>query len=92
MKKIINIIAGASVILLAASCDDFLNIRVEGTMPSSGTDYTKAENIFQPVSAAYAQMRSDIWFPYICVGDVSSDDSDTGSAVGDNAYATAMNN
>ena len=36
MKKIINIIAGASVILLAASCDDFLNIRVEGTMPSSG--------------------------------------------------------
>ena len=92
MKKIINIIAGASVILLAASCDDFLNIRVEGTMPSSGTDYTKAENIFQPVSAAYAQMRGDIWFPYICVGDVSSDDSDTGSAVGDNAYATAMNN
>ena len=61
-------------------------------MPSTGTDYTKAENIFQPVSAAYAQMRSDIWFPYICVGDVTSDDSDTGSSVGDNAYATAMNN
>lgn len=91
MEKIINLLAGIGMVVCVVSCDDFLNIRVEGTMPSSGTDYTKAENIFQPVSAAYAQMRSDIWFPYVCVGDVSSDDSDTGSAVGDNAYATAMN-
>ncbi len=90
MKKIVNIISAAAVTVLAASCSDFLNIRVEGTMPSTGTDYTKAENIFQPVSAAYAQMRGDIWFPYIGVGDITSDDSDKGSTADDNAYAKEM--
>ena len=59
-------------------------------MPSTATDYTKAENIFQPVSAAYAQMRNDIWFPYICVTDVTSDDSDKGSEASDNSYAKEM--
>ena len=44
-------------LLLASSCSDFLDIRTEATMPSSGMDYAKAENIFLPVSAAYASMR-----------------------------------
>ncbi len=90
MKRILNIIGSAAVMMTAVSCSDFLNIRVEGTIPSTGTDYTKAENIFQPVSAAYAQMRSDIWFPYIGVGDITSDDSDKGSTADDNAYAKEM--
>lgn len=90
MKSIFKILAGTAVCLAVSSCDDFLNIRVEGTIPSTGTDYSKTENIFQPVSAAYAQMRSDIWFPYIGVGDITSDDSDKGSSADDNAYAKEM--
>lgn len=90
MKRFINIMALAAVLVISASCEDFLNIRLEGSLPSTGVDYTKAENIFQPVSAAYAQMRSDIWFPYIAVGDISSDDSDKGSSSDDNAYAKEL--
>lgn len=90
MKRIINTLAIAAACVLSASCNDFLNIRVEGSLPSTGTDYSKAENIFQPVSAAYAQMRSDIWFPYIGVGDITSDDSDKGSTPDDNAPAKEM--
>lgn len=90
MKKIINILSLAAAVAIATSCSDFLNIRVEGTVPSTGTDYTKVENIFQPVSAAYAQMRAVDWFPYICITDVTSDDSDKGSTPTDNAYAKEM--
>ncbi len=90
MKRFINIMALAAVMIISASCEDFLNIRVEGSLPSTGVDYTKAENIFQPVSAAYAQMRSNIWFPYIMVGDISSDDSDKGSTPDDSAPAKEL--
>lgn len=90
MKNIVRniILVGACVVL--TSCEDFLNIRVEGTMPSTSTDYSKTENIFQPVSAAYAQMRSDYWMPYIGVGDITSDDSDKGSTPDDMAAAKEM--
>jgi len=87
MKKIRNISAIITVILASASCSDFLNIRVEGTLPSTGTDYSKSENMFEPVSAAYASMRSDFYFPYITLTDIISDDSDKGSDPNDNAYA-----
>ena len=90
MKKLINILSLAAAIATVASCSDFLDIRVEGTVPSTGTDYTKVENIFQPVSAAYAQMRAVDWFPYISITDITSDDSDKGSTPTDNAYAKEM--
>ena len=50
-------------------------------MPTSGMDYTKVENIFQPVSAAYATMRLSEGraFNYISVMGVPSDDDDKGS-------------
>lgn len=50
-------------------------------MPTSGMDYTKVENIFQPVSAAYAAMRLSEGraFNYISVMGVPSDDDDKGS-------------
>ena len=89
-KNIVRILSLAAAVAVAASCSDFLDIRVEATMPSTGTDYSKAENIFQPVSAAYAQMRADIWFPYISITDITSDDSDKGSTPTDNAYAKEM--
>ncbi len=50
-------------------------------MPTSGMDYTKVENIFQPVSAAYASMRLSEGraFSYVSVMGVPSDDDDKGS-------------
>ncbi|MBR5402760.1 MAG: RagB/SusD family nutrient uptake outer membrane protein [Bacteroidales bacterium] len=72
-------------LLAAVSCQDFLNIRTEATMPSTGTDYTKAENIFLPVSAAYASMRlgEGEALNYIAVLGVPSDDDDKGSSTDD---------
>lgn len=87
MKNTVNILSAAAVIVLTASCNAFLDIRVEATVPSTGTDYTKVENIFMPVSAAYASLRDDIHFPYITLTDIVSDDSDKGSDPSDNAYA-----
>ena len=71
--------------LLAVSCTSFLDIRTEATMPSSGMDYSKAENIFLPVSAAYASMRLSEGEAqnYIAVLEVASDDADKGSSADD---------
>jgi hypothetical protein len=73
-------------LILAVSCQDFLNIRTEATMPSSGMDYTKTYNIFLPVSAAYASMRLRDEGPaqnYISVLEISSDDAEKGSTTSD---------
>ena len=72
-------------LLAAVSCQDFLNIRTEATMPSTGTDYTKAENIFLPVSAAYASMRlgEGEALNYVAVLGIPSDDDDKGSSADD---------
>ena len=78
MKKIFTIL---SAVLLLSACSDFLNIRPEGTTTSKGLDYTKAENIIKPISAAYAELRSynASSFPLLgCLG-VTSDDQDKGS-------------
>ena len=71
--------------VLFASCSDFLNIRSEGSMPSSGTDYSKPENIFLPVSAAYASMRLNEGQAqsYVGVMEIVSDDADKGSSESD---------
>ena len=71
--------------MLLASCQDFLNIRTEATMPSTGMDYTKTENIFMPVSAAYASMRlgEGEALNYMAVLEIVSDDADKGSAPDD---------
>lgn len=82
MKARIILLAAA---LLAVSCSDFLNIRQEATMPSAGLDYSKVENIFSPVSAAYASMRlSEGWAQnYVGVMEIVSDDADKGSTEAD---------
>ena len=85
------IIAILSVFLLAG-CQDFLNIRPEATVPSTGMDYTKAENIFLPISAAYASMRNDNahGFQYIGAFEITSDNADKGSTPGDNPPMNEM--
>ncbi|MDT3366546.1 MAG: RagB/SusD family nutrient uptake outer membrane protein, partial [Bacteroidota bacterium] len=73
------------ILLLASSCSDFLDIRTEATMPSSGMDYSKTENIFLPVSAAYASMRlgESEALNYMALLEIVSDDADKGSAPDD---------
>ena len=74
------------IFLLFAGCQDFLDIRPEGTVPSTGMDYTKPENIFLPISAAYATMRSGSThaFAYIGAFEITSDNADKGSSPEDN--------
>jgi len=73
-------------VFLFFGCTDFLNIRPEATVPSNGMDYTKAENVFLPISAAYASMRNDNahGFQYIGAFEITSDNADKGSTPGDN--------
>src|SRR5512133_2238561 len=72
--------------ILLVRCSDFLDIRPEGSMPTTGMDYTKAENIFLPVSAAYAKLRDygAHAFPYIGAFEITSDNADKGSTPEDN--------
>lgn len=72
--------------LLFTGCQDFLDIRPEGTIPSTGMDHTKPENIFLPISAAYASLRDGNVhsFPYIGAFEITSDNADKGSTAGDN--------
>lgn len=91
MKK--NTIIVLSALILSA-CSDFLNIKPEGTSSSTGLDYTKAENIFKPVSAAYASMRSygSHDMPYIAAFEITSDNADKGSTPEDGPESLAMDN
>ncbi|MCE5330745.1 MAG: RagB/SusD family nutrient uptake outer membrane protein [Bacteroidales bacterium] len=81
-----KILIPALSILLFAGCQDFLDIRPEGTVPSAGMDYSKSENVFLPVSAAYAKMRTANThaFPYIGAFEITSDNADKGSSPEDN--------
>jgi hypothetical protein len=68
-----------------------LDIRPEGTTEVEETDYSKSEDMFLPVSAAYASMRSAAHaFPYIGVFEISSDDADKGSEASDGASMKAI--
>jgi hypothetical protein len=82
MKKSIIIILAA---LAAISCNSLLDIRTEASMTSEGLDYSKPENVFMPVSAAYASMRlSEGWAQnYVGVMEIVSDDADKGSTEAD---------
>ena len=89
LKNVAATLCAASVFL---ACSDFLDIRPEGTTPSEGLDYSLKENVFKPVSAAYASMRSGKVhaFPYICAFEITSDNADKGSSVEDNPTAQAL--
>ena len=71
---------------LASNCSkDFLDRRPEATLSITGIDYTKLENMFMPVSNAYAQLRSNNVhaFPYMGIFEITSDDADKGSTPDD---------
>lgn len=85
MKRI-QILSALLIVFLLTNCEDFLDQRPEATIPSTGLDYTKSENIFLPVSAAYASLRNygAHAFPYIGAFEVTSDNADKGSTPEDN--------
>ncbi|HSA05517.1 MAG TPA: hypothetical protein P5145_07995, partial [Tenuifilaceae bacterium] len=93
MKKII-ILCSITLAILLTNCEDFLDIRQEATLPTTGIDYTKSENIFLSVSASYAKLRS--WgahvFPYIGAFEIASDNADKGSTPGDNPTMQELDN
>ncbi|MDR1417423.1 MAG: RagB/SusD family nutrient uptake outer membrane protein [Prevotellaceae bacterium] len=88
MKKKIGFIAAS--LLLTFSCNDFLDIRPEGTTEAEEMDYTKSANIFLPVSAAYSSMRGAHAFAYIGAFEIASDDADKGSEPNDGAAMKAI--
>lgn len=89
MKKALFLL---SLAIVCASCADFLNIRPEGTTTAVSLDHSKAENIFKPVSAAYAELRSygSHSFPYIGCLEITSDNADKGSTPEDGASTKQM--
>jgi len=93
MKKlfILLVITG---VMVVASCDDFLEIRQEGTLPTTGIDYSKSENIFLSVSASYAKLRNygAHVFPYIGAFEIASDNADKGSSPEDNPTMLELDN
>ena len=93
MKKLRLTIVILSAVLLW-NCSDFLDIRQEATVPATGMDYTKAENIFLPVSNAYAKMRTGTThaFAYIGAFEITSDNADKGSSPEDSPMMTQLDN
>ncbi len=84
--KYLKLLSILTLILVFSNCEDFLDIRPEGTVPTTGTDYTKVENVFLPISASYAKLRSygAHVFPYIGAFEIASDNADKGSTPEDN--------
>lgn len=89
-----NTLIAALSLLLFVGCNDFLDIRPEATVPSTGTDYTKSDNIFMPISAAYAKMRTNSThaFAYIGAFEITSDNADKGSTAEDNPTMKQLDN
>ncbi|MBI9066692.1 MAG: RagB/SusD family nutrient uptake outer membrane protein [Salinivirgaceae bacterium] len=80
--------------LLLVGCEDFLDVRTEGSLPTTGIDYTKSENTFKPVSAAYAKLRNSgaHVFPYIGMFEIAADNADKGSSPDDNPTMEELDN
>jgi starch-binding outer membrane protein, SusD/RagB family len=82
------------VTLQFTNCEDYLELRPEATIPTLGMDYSKSENIFLPVSAAYANLRQfgAHVFPYIGAFEIASDNADKGSSPEDNPPMIEIDN
>jgi len=81
-------------VILLANCTNFLDIREEATVLATGMDYSKYENIFLPISNAYASMRTNTThaFPYIGAFEITSDNADKGSTPEDNPTMIELDN
>jgi hypothetical protein len=84
--RLIKILLVVFTLFTLTNCEDFLDIRPEGTIPTTGIDYSKIENVFLPISASYAKLRSygAHVFPYIGAFEIAADNADKGSSPEDN--------
>ncbi len=80
-------------LMFATGCSDYLEFPQEGELPVSGLDYSKKENMFAPVSNAYASMRQGNahGFAYLGMLEITSDDADKGSTETDGATMIELN-
>ncbi len=94
MKTKKHIYLAITAAFIITSCSDFLDDQQEGSMPAADMDYTKSENIFKPVSAAYASMRNNgaHGFNYVGLCEISADNADKGSEPDDNPPMREIDN
>ena len=57
-KTLIYIIPIVIALGSTTACSDFIDIDPENKVPEESVDFTKTENMYQPVVGAYAQLRS----------------------------------
>lgn len=76
------------------SCTNYLDVPIEGQLPSDYTKQLTADEAFQYVSAAYGGLRNFgvSAFPYIGMFEITSDDADKGSTPDDSPSMIALNN
>ena len=64
MKSIIKKITGAAIagaaLISLAGCNDYLDVTQEQTLPGDSVDYNDLSNMYGPVSACYASVRSSM--------------------------------
>ncbi len=79
--------------VMATGCTEYLTFPQEGQMPATGLDTTKKENMFAPVSNAYASLRNGDThgFAYLGMLEITSDDADKGSSETDGAGMIELN-
>lgn len=60
--KLTKILAAGTLsaaMLFSASCTDFIEINPENSVPAEGVDFTKTENMYQPVISVYSSLRTE---------------------------------
>lgn len=54
----VYILSGMMLLGGTTACSDFIDIDPENKVPEKGVDFTKTENMYQPVTGAYSAVRS----------------------------------
>ena len=58
MKFFKYIMVAGLLLLTATSCNDWMDIQPENTIPEEDVDYTKISEMYMPVSGVYAKLRT----------------------------------
>lgn len=86
MKTIPRNIITLMCLLVLGACSDYLDFKQEVEREASTLDTSEPDNIFKPVSAAYASLRDFGLhaFPYIGLFEITADNASKGSVATDN--------
>lgn len=58
INKYLSVLALASLLFGATSCNDYIDIDPENSVPEEKVDYTNLDNMYMPVSGVYAKVRT----------------------------------